>query len=57
MPSKEPRTCPICQCSSIINLSQHLNGVHQIGGQQRKQLIQRNGQVESKHNRSSIESY
>ena len=33
--------CPICQCSSIINLSQHLNGVHGIDGQERKQLIQR----------------
>ena len=41
MPSKKPRSCPICDRSSIINLSQHLNGVHRIGGQERKQLIQR----------------
>ena len=33
--------CPICHRSSVINLSQHLNGVHGIGGQERKQLIQR----------------
>ena len=41
MSSKKPRTCPICCHSSIINLSQHLNGVHRIDGQERKQLIQR----------------
>ena len=41
MLSKKPRTCPICHHSSIINLSQHINGVHGIGGQERKQLIQR----------------
>ena len=41
MPSEEPRTCPICHCPSIINLSQHLYGVHRIGEQERKQLIQR----------------
>ena len=41
MPSKEPRSCPICHRPAIINLSQHLNGVHRIGGQERKQLIQR----------------
>ena len=40
MPSKEPRTCPVCQRPSIVNLSQHLNGVHSICGQQRKRLIQ-----------------
>ena len=40
MPSKTPRTCPICHCSSVINLSE-LNGVFGIGGQERKQLIQR----------------
>ena len=33
--------CPICHCPGIINLSQHLNGVNRIGGQGRKQLIQR----------------
>ena len=38
MTSKKPRTCPICHCLGIINLSQHLNGVHGIGG---RQLIQR----------------
>ena len=41
MPSKKPRMCPICHRPIIINLSQHLNGVHRIGGQERKQLIQR----------------
>ena len=41
MPSKRPRTCSICHRPSIINLSQHLNGVHRISGQERKQLIQR----------------
>ena len=40
MPSKEPRTCPICHRPGIINLSQHLNGVHSICGKERKQLIQ-----------------
>ena len=38
MPSKEPRSCPICHRPGIINLSQHLNSVHVI---ERKQLIQR----------------
>ena len=37
----QPRSCPTCHRSSIINLSQHLNGVHGIGGQEREQLIQR----------------
>ena len=41
MPSNEPRNCPICHCPDNVNLSQHLNGVHGIGGQERKQLIQR----------------
>lgn len=49
MPSKKPRPCPICHRPSIINLSQHLNGVHGIGGQERKQLIQRE-MVESEVN-------
>ena len=49
MPSKKPHTCPICQCSSIVNLSQHISGVHGIGGQGRKQLIQRE-MVESEVN-------
>ena len=46
MPSKTPRTCPVCHCPGLINLSQHLNGVHSITGQERKQLIQK-GMVES----------
>ena len=33
--------CPICHHPGPINLSQHLSGVHRIGGQERKQLIQR----------------
>ena len=41
MPSKEARECPICHRAGIVNLSQHLNGVHGIGGQERRQLIQR----------------
>ena len=41
MSSKKPRTCPICHHPSLINLSQHLNSVYRIGGQERKQLIQR----------------
>ena len=55
MPSKKPRTCPICHCPGLINLSQHLSGVHRIGGQQRKQLIHR-GMVgsESNGNEASI---
>ena len=39
MPSKEPRTCPVCQRPGIVNISQHLNGVHSICGQERKRLI------------------
>ena len=41
MPSKKPHTCPTCHHPGLINLSQHLNSVHRIGGQERKQLIQR----------------
>ena len=40
MPSKEPRTCPICERPGIVYLSQHLNSVHGICGQERKRLIQ-----------------
>ena len=40
MPSKKQSMCPICHRPSLTNLSQHLNGVHRIGGQERKQLIQ-----------------
>ena len=46
MPSKKPYTCPICHCPGLIDLSQHLNGVHSITGQERKRLIQK-GMVES----------
>ena len=41
MPSKRPCSCPICHRPGLINLSQHLNGVHSIRGQERKLLIQR----------------
>ena len=41
MPSKTPRTCPVCHRPGLINLSQHLNGVHSITGQERKRLIQK----------------
>ena len=41
MPSKEAPECPICHRPGIVNLSQHLNGVHRIGGQERKQLVLR----------------
>ena len=41
MPSKEAHTCPICHRPDNVNLSQHLNCVHGIGGRERKQLIQR----------------
>ena len=46
MPSKKPCTCSICHCPGLINLSQHLNGVHSITGQERKRLIQK-GMIES----------
>ena len=46
MPSKEPRTCPVCKRPGIINISQHLNGVHSICGQERKRLI-RGGLVDT----------
>ena len=41
MPSKESRSCTICHRPSIINLSHHLNGVHEISRQKRKQLSQK----------------
>ena len=41
MPSKEARRCRICCRPDNINLSQHLKGVHGIGGQEKRQLIQR----------------
>ena len=41
MLSKEVRSCPICHRPDNVNLSQHLKGVHGIGEQERKQLIQR----------------
>ena len=40
MPSKKPCTCPVCQRPDIVNLSQNLNSVHSICGQERKRLIQ-----------------
>ena len=46
MPSKTPGMCPVCHRLGRINLSQHLNGVHSITGQERKRLIQK-GMVES----------
>ena len=46
MPSKIPRTCPVCHRPGLINFSQHLNGVHSITGQERKRLIHK-GMVES----------
>ena len=46
MPSKKPRSYPICHRPGLINLSQNLNGVHSITGQERKRLIQK-GMVES----------
>ena len=49
MPSKEPCMCPICHCPDTVNLSQHLNGVHGIGGQDRKQLIQRGHNPQAKN--------
>ena len=41
MLDKNPRMCPICQRHGLINLSQHLSGIHKIGGQERKQLSQK----------------
>ena len=41
MPSKKPRMRPICHRPGIVHFSQHLNDVHGICGQERKQLIQR----------------
>ena len=41
MPSKKARSCPICHRPDNVNLSQHLKGVHSIGGQERKQFIHR----------------
>ena len=41
MPSKTPCMCPVCHRPGLINLSQHLSGVHSITGQERKRLIQK----------------
>ena len=41
MPSKEALSCPICHRPGIVNLSQHLKGVHGTGGQERRQLIRK----------------
>ena len=35
---KKPCSCPICYCSSIINLGQLLKCVHGIDGQERRQI-------------------
>ena len=56
MPSKKPCTCPVCHRSGLINVSQHLNGVHSIIGQERKQLIQK-GMVESEVMVTESQSY
>ena len=50
MPSKKPRTCPICHHPSVTNLGQHLYGVHGINGQERKQLLLQ-GKVTSEANK------
>ena len=60
MPSKEACKCPICHRPGIVNLSQHLKGVHRIGGQERKQLIQRgivDTQVMTTEPQSNIEKH
>ena len=57
MPCKEPRTCPICHRPNIVNLSQHLNGVHGICGQERKQLIQRRAEVMATEPQSNTEKH
>ena len=41
MPSFFACSCPICHCPDNVNLSQHSKGVHGIGEQKRKQLIQK----------------
>ena len=41
MPSREPRSCPICHRPDNVNLILHLKGVLGVGGQERKQLIRR----------------
>ena len=36
MPQKYPEICPICNHPKLFNLSDHLNKVHDINGQERK---------------------
>ena len=36
MPQKYPKMCPVCNHSKLFNLSDHLNKVHGINGQERK---------------------
>ena len=60
MPSKEARECPICHRPDDVNLSQHLKGVHGIGGQERRQLIQRgivDTEVITTESQSNIEKH
>ena len=36
MPQKYPKMCPVCNHPKLLNLSDHLNKVHRINGQERK---------------------
>ena len=36
MPQKYPKMCPVCNHTKLFNLSDHLNKVHGINGQERK---------------------
>ena len=36
MPQKYPNKCPVCNHAKLFNLSDHLNKVHGINGQERK---------------------
>ena len=36
MPQKYPKMCPVCNHPKLFNLSDHLNKVHGINGQERK---------------------
>ena len=39
MPQKYPEMCPVCNHPKLFNLSDHLNKVHGINGQERKYLL------------------
>ena len=57
---REARSCPICHRPDNVNLSQHLNGVHSIRGQERRQLIQRgivDTEVMTTEHQSNIEKH